>query len=67
MKEWINKFWDEHGTRIIFGGMALIIALFMYYIMDLKPQAEVIIIGLGMLCFNKARGSNGEKPDAPTA
>jgi len=57
--KWINKFWTRHGDRLVFAGFAIALAEIMYFALGLKPQAETIIIGIAMLFFNKARGTNG--------
>ena len=58
--EWANKFWGDHGTRLTFAGLALALAVAMRFL-ELKPESNVIIIGIAMLCFNKARGNEGGK------
>lgn len=56
--EWFKKFWNSHGERLTFATLALTIATVMYFI-ELKAEANTIIIGMAMLFFNKARGTNG--------
>lgn len=58
--EWAKGFWEKHGDRLTFGGLALILSGVMYQI-DLEKEANTIIIGIAMLFFNKSRGtSNGQ-------
>ena len=57
--EWVNKFWKNHGTRLAFAGLALAIAVAMRFL-ELQAESNTIIIGLAMLFFNKARGTNGK-------
>jgi len=60
--EWIKKFWGTHGDRLTFATLALCLAGFMHYYLNLDKEANTIIIGIAMLFFNKARGtSNGNK------
>ena len=59
--KWTIEFWNKHGDRLTFAMFALILAEIMYFALNLKPQAETIIIGIDMLFFNKSRGTNGEK------
>ena len=59
----MKEFWHDHGTRLFFGLLSLLLALFLHYVLDMKEQASVIFVGLAMLCFNKARGNN--KPEKP--
>ena len=60
--EWLNKFWGAHGERIIFAVLALILAGIMYQI-KLEKEANTIIIGVAMLCYNKSRGANGKNTE----
>lgn len=55
--EWFNKFWNTHGERLVFAAFALSIAAVLY-LLEMKAEAKTIIIGMGMLFFNKARGTN---------
>ena len=57
--EWINKFWSSHGERLVFAGLALLLSAVMYFL-GLVAEAKTILIGMAMLFFNKARGTNGE-------
>ena len=57
--EWFNKFWNTHGERLTFASMALCIAGAMRYI-GLEAESNTIIIGIGMLMFNKTRGTDGK-------
>lgn len=64
--EWFKAFWNTHGERLVFASLALGVAAVLY-LLELKAEAKTIIIGMGMLFFNKARGTNrngGE--DEPT-
>jgi len=64
MKQWALKFWLNHGTRIIFGMAATAFGVVFYFIPNMQGEAKTILIGVAMLCFNKARGENG-KPAEP--
>ena len=52
--KWFEGFWNEHGERLIFAGLALGLAALLHK-MGLKAQSEVIIIGIAMLFYNKVR------------
>ena len=66
--KWLKKFWDGHGERLIFGGIAFAFAV--YFLGQTMPQLKgagmTILIGLAMTAFNKARGgssaSGSDKP-----
>lgn len=61
MNEWTKQFWQKHGERLVFMLMAFILSLvFWFGFPDMKDAAKTILIGIAMLCFNKARsGGNG--------
>lgn len=54
MKPLLTEFWVNHGERLVFMFLALVFAVGMYVI-GWIDEAKVIIIGLAMLCYNKAR------------
>jgi len=61
--EWITKFWNSHGERLTFSGLALSLAAIMRYL-ELQAESNTIIIGIAMLFFNKTRGTtNGGGSD----
>ena len=63
--EWLKHFWKIHGERIVFMSIAVLFGLFFWYFMpDMKGEAKTILIGVAMLCYNKARG-NGKDTDKP--
>ena len=64
MMEWFKKFWEAHGDRCTFGGAALLFAVSFSFAgsEELKGTGHAILIGLAMLCFNKARGTAAKKP-----
>ena len=62
--EWIVKFWNTHGERLIFATLALSLAAVMRYI-TLEAESNTIIIGIAMLFFNKTRGTNGGSKNEP--
>jgi len=65
MKEWAKIFWDKHGERLIYAFLALSIAVVMYQV-DLKKEANTIIIGVATLFVNKMRSGNGAPtPEVP--
>ena len=60
MKEsWFKHFWNTHGDRLIFATLSISIATVLYQI-GMKAEAKTIIVGIGMLFFNKTRGTNNK-------
>ena len=57
--EWFKTFWGNHGDRLTFASLALALSGVMYWI-KLDKEANTILIGIAMLFFNKARGTNGK-------
>ena len=58
--EWSVQFWKKHGERMVFMLIAFVLALvFWFGFTDMQGEAKTIMIGIAMLCFNKARGRNG--------
>ena len=53
----VIKFWNNHCDRIIFMVLSLGLSFLLYWL-EMREEAKVIFIGLAMLCYNKARGSN---------
>lgn len=69
MKEWIKRFWNDHGDRIFFGAVATCFALGFVWLgaryellKELLGSGITILIGVAMLAYNKARGTNGKEP-----
>ena len=58
--EWSIKFWNSHGERLTFAGLALSLAAVMRYL-GLSAESNTIIIGIAMLFFNKTRGTGNER------
>lgn len=61
--------WERHAERLMFMVLALVLSVVMYKI-GWKDEAQVIIIGIAMLCFNKSRAPDKqvvykEKPKDP--
>jgi hypothetical protein len=62
---WLDRFIDAHGERFIFLGGATLFAI-VFVIIGIKVEAlnglvdagTTILIGNGMLLFNKARGGD---------
>ena len=66
MKQWSIEFWENHGERLIFMGGATLfsVAFMLTKIQKLSDAGEVILIGVAMLLYNKARSKpNGAQPD----
>lgn len=53
----MKEFWEKHLDRIIFMVLSLGFAFLLLWL-KMDAEAKVIFIGLAMLCYNKARGSN---------
>lgn len=68
MKIWLTSFWNEHGERLVFAGLAVLFA-FGFYFVGMEEEANVIFIGLAMMFFNKARtgfvGKNSNEIEKP--
>ena len=68
MNTWFTEFWNEHGSKLIFGTLALTLACGMYFIFDMKEEAQFVYISLTGFCLKYIRGGNGVKevpPDQP--
>ena len=59
VKDWINKFINNHGERLVFSVLALSLSAVMWGL-GLKEQAQTILIGIAMLFFNKSRGPGAD-------
>ena len=57
---WSEDFWNRHGDRLVFAFLSLLIATILYFL-EMKAEAKTIIVGIGMLFFNKTRGTNEPK------
>ena len=55
--KWATEFWNRHGERLVFATLALSLATVLY-LLEMKAEAKTILIGMAMLFFNKARGTN---------
>jgi len=60
---WFKRFWNRHGERLVFAGLAMGIALFFYFTGDEKliGSSYTIMIGVAMLMFHKARGNEKDE------
>ena len=64
MDNWWIKFWENHGDRISFSILALLLAFILYYLIpEAQGEAKAIIIGVAMNFFNKTRGKIEEKEE----
>ena len=60
--EWLKGFWNNHGERLVFAALAVIMALG-FLVVGLQNEAlkefvgagTTILIGVAMLFFNKTR------------
>lgn len=62
MREWAEAFIMNQGTRLIYMLLALLIGVCMKAFTDLDGEANTIIIAVGTLCLNMARGFQ-KKPE----
>jgi hypothetical protein len=62
MKKWALEFWIEEGKRIIY--MLITTAFGAGFILEggdkLQGAGITLLSGVAMMCFNKARGTNGK-------
>lgn len=63
MKQWMVQFWKKHGERLIFMILAGTMAIIFWFMPDLKESGKTILIGLAMLCYNKARSGEEAKEE----
>ena len=66
---WWAKFFTEHGERLIFALLALIMAGIYAMLNKLFPampgEVKAIIIGIAMLFYNKVRSPKNGNPPKP--
>jgi len=55
--KWGIEFWNRHGERLVFATLALVLSTVLYKL-KMEAEAKTILIGMAMLFFNKARGTN---------
>lgn len=59
----LKNFAENNAERLIFMGIATVFGLIFYCVFpEMKGEAKTILIGVAMLCYNKARSTNGKKP-----
>lgn len=65
--KWLNRFWDEHGNRLVFMTLAATGATALYHLVDMKPEAQTVWLGLVMLLYNKCRSvvTKKKEPEGP--
>ena len=57
MKEWLLRFWQDHGDRLIFMGIATAFGIYFYAFTDLAGEGKTLLIAVATLALNKARGT----------
>lgn len=63
---WLSRFWNEHGERIIFMGVASAFGIGFYHFTDMTGEGKTLLIAVATLCLNKARSpKNGKDTDNP--
>jgi len=62
LSPWLTKFWAEHGERLIYMGIATIMGAVFYWYTDMTGEGKTLLIAVGTLCLNKARGPKAGKP-----
>ena len=67
--KWFIEFWNTHGDRLVFMGIAAAFGIGFYMLDDMQGEAKVLLIAVATLALNKARSKpNGveSKPPTPT-
>ena len=65
--KWFTEFWNTHGDRLIFMGIATAFGVGFYMLEDMQGEAKVLLIAVATLALNKARSKqNGTEPKPPT-
>ena len=67
---WLQRFWDNHGERLIFAAMAatmacgfLIVGMKIEELKEFTGAGTTILIGVAMLFFNKTRSETKLTPN----
>ena len=60
MKTWGERFWQDHGDRLIFMGLATAFGVGFYAYADMTGEGKTLLIAVATLCLNKARGVHKE-------
>jgi hypothetical protein len=63
MKEWAISFWNEHGSRLIFMAIVMLIG-WLFFQFAWEEEAKVLWVAVGTLALNKARSPKSEAPEA---
>ena len=71
MSKWFNRFWADHGDRLVFMGIATVFGLGIAYLGYKLKDEKLMGTGIGMivvvggLALNKARSTNGTESKPP--
>ena len=61
--KWLNRFWDDHGDRLVFMAITTVFGVGFYMLDDMQGEAKVLLIAVATLALNKARSKqNGTEP-----
>ena len=62
--QWLSKFWNGHGERIVFMGIATAFGVGFWFLTDMTGEAKTLLIAVATLALNKARSTpkDGEPP-----
>jgi len=55
--EWLKRFWDTHGDRLVFLAIATAFGIGFYCFTDMSGEGKTILIAVATLSLNKARGA----------
>ena len=58
--KWLNRFWDDHGDRLVFMAITTVFGVGFYMLDDMQGEAKVLLIAVATLALNKARSKQNE-------
>jgi len=59
---WLRRFWNDHGDRVFFMGLATCFGVGFYFFSDMTGEGKTILIAVATLCLNKARSTPKDGP-----
>ena len=63
MTQWLIRFWDDHGDRLVFMGIATAFGVGFYVCTDMQGEAKTLLIAVATLALNKARSKPTNDPN----
>ena len=63
MNAWFERFWTDHGDRLVFMGIAAGFGAVFYFFADMIGEGKTLLIAVATLALNKARSTPKEAPD----